>query len=115
MILTAEFELDLDRSDAIVKRMRKSWIQRKATQPFSFEAASRIFKNPRGLQAATLIEAAGLKKTKVGGAEVSDRHANYIVAGPGTTARDVLRLIELIQAKVRESSGVALERDILIW
>ncbi len=115
VIVTAEFELDADQADAIVKRMRKAWILRKAAQPYSFEAAGRIFKNPRGLQAAALIEAAGLKKTRVGGAEVSERNANYIVAGPGTTARDVLRLIELIQAKVREASGVSLERDILIW
>ncbi|MFL5340107.1 MAG: UDP-N-acetylmuramate dehydrogenase [Gemmataceae bacterium] len=115
VILTAEFELDSDSADAIVKRMRKTWITRKATQPYSFEAASRVFKNPRGLRAATLIEAAGLKKTRVGGAEVSDRNANYVVASPGATARDVLRLIDLVQAKVREASGVALERDILIW
>jgi UDP-N-acetylmuramate dehydrogenase len=115
VIVTAEFELDADRSDAIMKRMLRAWILRKAAQPYSFEAAGRVFKNPRGLHAATLIEAAGLKKTKVGGVEVSDRNANYIVAGPGATARDVLRLIDLIQAKVRETSGVTLERDILVW
>src|SRR5262249_35937298 len=52
VLLSAEFVLDTDSPDAIVKRMRKAWIQRKAAQPFSFQSAGRIFKNPRGLSAA---------------------------------------------------------------
>ena len=115
VIVTAEFELEPDAPDAILKRLQRSWIVRKNTQPYSFELAARIFRNPRGLQASALIEAAGLKKTRVGGAEVSERNANYVVAGQGASARDVLRLIELIQAKVREDSGVVLERDMLVW
>src|SRR5262245_51290214 len=78
VILSAEFDLDADAPDAIVKRLRKSWIVRKAAQPFTFQAASRIFKNPRGMQASVLLETAGLRGTRVGGAEVSDRNANYI-------------------------------------
>src|SRR2546430_11341505 len=96
VILAGEFELEPDSADAIVKRMRKAWIQRKASQPLSFQAAGRIFKNPRGRSAATLIDQTGLAKTRVGAAEVSDRNSNFIVAHPGTTARDVLRLIELV-------------------
>ena len=72
-----------DRSpDAIVKRMRKAWIQRKATQPLSFQSAGRIFKNPRGLSAAALIEQAGLAAPRVGGAEVSDRDAELLRRPP---------------------------------
>lgn len=115
VILRAEFELDSDTSDAIVKRMRKAWIFRKTHQPYSYENTGRLFKNPRGLQAATLIEAAGLAKTKVGGAELSERNANYVVVGAGASTRDVLRLIDLIKAKVRETSGVDLEQDLIIW
>lgn len=115
VILGAEFELDKDSPDNIVKRMRKAWILRKASQPFTYESTARIFENPRGLQAASLIEQAGLAKMKVGGAAVNDRNANYIVAGPGTTARDVLRLIDLIQSQVREISGIQLELEIVVW
>lgn len=115
VILAAEFELETDSADAIVKRMRKAWIHRKAIQPFSFQAAGRIFKDPRGLSASTLVEQAGLVGTRVGGAEVSERDPNYIVAEPGTTARDVLRLIDLIRTRVEEQSRVELELEISVW
>jgi UDP-N-acetylmuramate dehydrogenase len=115
VLLTAEFELEPDDPDAIVKRMRKAWIQRKASQPFSFQAAGRIFKNPRSLSAAALIEQAGLAGTRVGGAEVSERHANYIVVQTGASARDVLRLIDLIRSRVQERFHVELELEISVW
>jgi UDP-N-acetylmuramate dehydrogenase len=115
VLLTAEFELENDDPDAIVKRMRKAWIQRKASQPLSFQAAGRIFKNPRGLSAAALIEQAALAGTRVGGAEVSERHANFIVAQAGATARDVLRLIDLIRSRVQERFHVELELEISVW
>jgi len=115
VLLAAEFELETDSPDAIVKRMRKAWIQRKARQPLSFQSAGRIFKDPRGLSAAALIEQAGLAKTKVGGAEVSERDANCIVVHPGASARDVLRLMDLIRSRVRERFNVELELGITTW
>jgi UDP-N-acetylmuramate dehydrogenase len=115
VLLRAEFELEADHPDAILKHMRKAWIQRKATQPLSFQAAGRIFKNPRGFNAAALIEQAGLAKTRVGGAEVSERDANFIVAHPGAATRDVLRLIDLVRSRVQERFGVDLELEIGMW
>ncbi len=115
VLLGAEFELETDNPDVIVKRMRKAWIQRKAGQPLSFQAAARIFRNPRGRSAASLVEQAGLAKTRVGGAEVSDRNPNYFIAYPGATARDVLRLIDLIKSKVQERFGTELEVELTIW
>ncbi|HEV3256940.1 MAG TPA: UDP-N-acetylmuramate dehydrogenase [Gemmataceae bacterium] len=115
VLLAAELELDPDQPDAIVKRMRKAWIYRKASQPLSFQATGRIFKNPRGLSAAALIEQTGLAKTRVGGAEISERDANFVVAHPGATARDVLRLIDLARSRVRERFNVELELEIAIW
>jgi UDP-N-acetylmuramate dehydrogenase len=115
VLLNAVFDLDSDQPDAIIKRMRKAWIQRKAQQPFTFQAAGRIFKNPRGLNASTLVEQAGLAKTRVGGAEISERDANFIVLHPGATARDVLRLIDLARSRVQERSGVHLELEIAVW
>jgi UDP-N-acetylmuramate dehydrogenase len=115
VLLAAEFELEPDAPDAIVKRMRKAWIQRKASQPLSFQAAGRIFKDPRGLSAAGLIGQTGLAGTRVGGAEVSERNANFIVAHPGACARDVLRLIDLVRSRVREQFHVELELEIAVW
>jgi UDP-N-acetylmuramate dehydrogenase len=115
VVLAVEFELIKDRPDAIVKRLLRAWIVRKATLPFSFQAAVRMFKNPRGYVASTLIEKAGLSKIHIGAAEVSERNGNYVVANPGTTARDVLQLIEQVQKRVRDTSGVALEQELTVW
>jgi UDP-N-acetylmuramate dehydrogenase len=115
VLLSVEFALESDAADAIVKRMRKAWITRKSAQPPAFEAAGRLFKNPRGLQASVLIEQAGLARQRVGGAEVSDRDPNYILIHPGATARDVLRLMELMRARVQERFGVVMEQEIVVW
>ncbi len=115
VLLSVEFALEPDTADAIVKRMRKAWIVRKATQPLNFQSAGRIFKNPRGLSAAALIEQAGLVRTRVGGAEVSDRDANFIVVHPGATSRDVLRLIDLVRSRVQEQFNVPLEQELKVW
>ena len=115
VLLAAEFDLEADAPDAIVKRMRKAWILRKASQPLSFQAAGRVFQDPRGLSAAALIEQAGLARAKVGGAEVSERDANFFAVHPGATARDVLRLIDLVKSRVQERFGLELELEIAVW
>jgi len=74
-----------------------------------------VFKNPRGMSAGMLIEQAGLKGTRVGGVEVSQRHANFIVAEGGASSQDVLRLIDLIRSRVAERLGVELEAELEIW
>jgi UDP-N-acetylmuramate dehydrogenase len=114
-ILEGTFELQTDDPAEITKRMRKLWIMKKATQPLSFQSAGCIFKNPRGLSAGALIEQAGLKGTRIDGAEISDRHANFIVTHEGAKAGDVLRLIELARSKVAEQFGVDLELEIQVW
>jgi UDP-N-acetylmuramate dehydrogenase len=115
VLLSVEFALESDSPDAIVKRMRRAWIARKAAQPLSFQSAARLFKNPRGLSAAALIEQAGLARMKVGGAEVSDRDANYVVVHQGASSRDVLRLIDLVRSRVQERFNVALEQELKVW
>lgn len=115
LILEAEFELSEDDPDEIARRMRKLWIMKKSTQPLSFQSAGCIFKNPRGLSAGALIEQAGLKGTRIGQCEVSDRHGNFIVTYEGATSADVLRLIDLIRTKVAEKHGVDLELEIQVW
>ncbi|HZY84612.1 MAG TPA: UDP-N-acetylmuramate dehydrogenase [Gemmataceae bacterium] len=115
VILTAEFALEPDQADAIVKRMRKAWILRKGGQPLGFQSAGRVFKNPRGLSARELLDQAGLARTRVGGAEVSDRDSNYVVVHEGASSRDVLRLIDLMYSRVRERFNIDLEREMAVW
>jgi UDP-N-acetylmuramate dehydrogenase len=85
---------------------------RRATQPLAEPNCGSVFKNPPGGHAARLIEEAGGKSLSVGRARVSHKHANFIVADPGATARDVAALISLIRERVRERHGVALEREV---
>jgi UDP-N-acetylmuramate dehydrogenase len=115
VILSATLELQEDASDSILKRMRKFWIQRKSHQPLSFEACARIFREPRGMTLLQMMDQAGLKDARVGGAEVSDRDPNYLIARPGATSRDVLRLIEMIRTRVYETTGQKLQLDLDVW
>jgi UDP-N-acetylmuramate dehydrogenase len=115
VLFAAEFELETDVSATVRKRLLKAWIQHKASQPFSYQASARLFRNPPGLSAVGLIEQAGLVGTRIGGAQVNDRNANYVVADPGTQARDVHRLIELIRTRVQEQFRIELELALSIW
>jgi UDP-N-acetylmuramate dehydrogenase len=115
VILACEFELERDDPLEVTKRMQRNWIVKKAGQPLGHQSTGCIFKNPRGISAGMLIEQAGLKGARVGGAEVSDRHANFIIADPDATSRDVLALIELMKATVGERLGVELETEIEVW
>lgn len=115
LIVEAEFELIPGDADAISQILKRNWITKKSVQPLSSQSAGCVFKNPRGQRAGLLIEQAGLKGTRVGGAEISDRHANFIVTHPGAKSSDVLRLIDLIRSKISEQFGVHLESEIKIW
>lgn len=116
VILSAEFELEPADPEAVVRRMRRIWIVKKENQPYGHQSSGCIFKNPSpDLSAGTLIDQAGLKGTRVGGAEVSDRHANFIVAQPGATAADVLSLIDQIRQRVWQQFGYELELQIQVW
>ena len=115
LIVEAEFELRADNPEAIAQMLKQNWIAKKNVQPLSSQSAGCVFKNPRGQRAGQLIEQAGLKGTRVGGAEISDRHANFIVTHPGAKSSDVVRLIDLIRSKIAEQFGVHLEPEIKLW
>jgi len=89
--------------------------RQEGSQPMGHQSAGCVFKNPRGQSAGELIDNAGLKGTRIGGAVVSDRHANFIVVEPECTAQDVLRLIELVRGQVRDRMGIDLELELEIW
>lgn len=115
VILGAEFQLHVDQPGDIVKRLRKNWIYMKAQQPLSFERAARLFRDPPGRTANQLITQAGAQLNKVGGAVLSDRDANFVVVSDPVTSRDVLRLMELVQAQVSERLGEALQPSLIVW
>ncbi len=115
VILSAEFDLEDDDPEQLTKRMQKQWIVKKAAQPLSHQNVASVFKNPRGMSAGMLIDQAGLKGMNIGAVEVSQRHANFIIAHQGATSQDVLRLIDMIRSRVAERLGVELETELEIW
>jgi UDP-N-acetylmuramate dehydrogenase len=115
VILDAAFELEEEDPVELTKRMQKQWIVKKANLPMAHENTGCIFKNPRGMSAGMLIDQCGLKGERIGGAEVSQRHANFFIAHSGATTKDVLQLIDLVRNRVAERMGVELEMEIEIW
>lgn len=115
VILEAQFELEEEDPVEVTKRMQKQWIVKKANLPMAHENTGCIFKNPRGMSAGMLIDQCGLKGEHIGNVEVSQRHANFFVAKPGATAKEILQLIDLVRNRVAERMGVELETEIEIW
>ena len=99
----------------LLKTVKEVWIYKKNTQPLNTRNAGCIFKNPRGMSAGAMIDRAGLKGTKIGGATVSEKHANFITAEDGCTSSDVISLIEKIKKTVKEKFDVELELELQIW
>ncbi|MDP9172767.1 MAG: UDP-N-acetylmuramate dehydrogenase [Planctomycetota bacterium] len=114
-ILGATLELEEDDPERILRKTKEIWMYKRNTQPLNTKNAGCIFKNPRGLSAGALIDQAGLKGMQVGGAEVSAKHANFIIAHPGCTAENVMTLINLIREKVFEKNEIHLESEVQIW
>lgn len=114
-ILGATLALEEDDPDRIMKRYKEIWMFKNNSQPLNTKSAGCVFKNPRGLSAGAIIDQAGLKGMKVGGAEVSAKHANFIVAHPGATATDVKRLVQIIKEKVWEKNEITLETEVQMW
>ena len=82
-------------------------------QPINFPSAGSTFKRPAGYYAGTLIEQAGLKGKRSGGAEVSEKHAGFIVNSGNATAEDVLDLIKTVKQTVKQKNGVDLEEEVI--
>lgn len=114
-ILGAALELEEDDPDRIMKRTKEIWMFKRNSQPLNTKSCGCIFKNPRGLSAGALIDQAGLKGLRIGGAEVSAKHANFIVAHKGARAEDVHKLIKIIREKVFEKNEIHLESEVKMW
>jgi UDP-N-acetylmuramate dehydrogenase len=113
VVLTAEFRMEHDEPANCIARMNQYTEHRRRTQPTEPSVGS-MFKNPKGDYAGRLIEAAGLKGTRVGNVQVSNVHANFFVNLGGGTASDVLGLVKLVQAQVRKGFGTELELEIQV-
>lgn len=113
VILSATFRFERGEPEKILEKMNGYLARRKAKQPLSMPSAGSVFRRPEGNFAGTLIEKSGLKGERCGGAMVSGKHAGFIVNAGGATSKDVKALIEKIQKKVYEDSGVALTREVI--
>ena len=114
IVLEAEFELAKGDRDEIKAMMDDFAARRRDKQPLSYPSAGSTFKRPEGHFAGALIEQAGLKGVSVGGAQVSEKHAGFVINTGSAAASDVLRLIALVQERVYENSGVRLEPEVRI-
>lgn len=113
-IVAATFALVPADEGEIRAEMRRLLDQRAATQPIDIPSCGSVFKNPEGDYAGRLVEAAGLKGFRVGGAEISEVHANFIVNRGDARAADVLALIDEARARVRTTFGIELETEVRV-
>ena len=114
IVVEVVLETNPDNPEKIGEQIKEILLKRKAKQPLEQPSAGSVFKNPPGLYAGQLIEAAGLKGSRIGDALVSPRHANFIVNAGQATAKDVLALIALIQERVWAAHEVRLEQEIKV-
>ena len=114
VVLRATVVLKRGEPDAVRARMDELMARRKASQPLEYPSAGSTFKRPAGHFAGRLIEDCGLKGARVGGAEVSTKHAGFVINRGGATSADVLGLIEQIQNTVFSATGVTLEPEVRI-
>ncbi|MCX7780222.1 MAG: UDP-N-acetylmuramate dehydrogenase [Negativicutes bacterium] len=114
--IICEVELGLKHGDprVIARKMVDLTDRRESKQPLELPSAGSTFKRPPGYFAGTLIEQAGLKGFRVGGAQVSDKHAGFIVNAGGATAADVVKLIKEVQRRVNEKFGIMLHPEVRI-
>ena len=114
IILGAQFKLEKCERAKIKKKISEILQSRQSKHPLEFPSAGSVFKNLSGQAAGKLIEEMGMKGMAEGGAQISPKHANFIVNKGKATASDVLELIALIQARAKKEKGISLEPEIVI-
>jgi len=113
LVLSARFQLEAGHEAAeISARTSANLHSRTSTQPYQQPSCGSVFRNPEPHKAGRLIEELGLKGTRIGGAEVSTLHANFIVNSGGATAADIDALIALVQERVLQARGIALHPEV---
>lgn len=115
VIVRAVFALKPGNETEIREKIYELNQRRRASQPLELPSAGSTFKRPKEGYAAALIEQAGLKGFAVGGAQISEKHAGFVVNRGGATAADVLRLIDAVRERVLQTSGIELEPEVRLW
>ena len=115
VLLSAWLELPERPYAEIVERIKECNQKRRASQPINEKSAGCIFKNPPGYSTGKLIDELGMKGTRVGGAVVSELHANYIVNRYQATASDIFKLMDLMRERVLGAYGIELEEEVIVW
>jgi len=115
IVVEVVMDLHMELHEVIAQHMHHHLERRRSTQPLQLPNAGSVFKNPPGDFAGRLIEQAGLKGLTEGGAQVSEKHANFIVNLGSATARDVLVLLDRVRTLVQDRFGVRLEPEVKIW
>ena len=113
-IVRAAFGLQRGEKAAIQSEMDRILNQRRQKQPLEYPSAGSTFKRPEGYFAAALIEQCGLKGARIGGAQVSEKHAGFVINAGGATCADILALIRRIRETVKAETGVTLEPEVKI-
>jgi UDP-N-acetylmuramate dehydrogenase len=111
-VIGVELSLERGSPERVRETMNRFMDMRKKTQPIWERTAGCVFKNPPGDSAGRIIDSLGLKGTAVGGAKVSELHANFIVNSGGASAADLVALIELVRERVAERTGIRLELEV---
>ncbi len=115
IVTSAQFEMPQGNRENLFARMREVLHQRRTKQPLTFPSAGSVFKRPPNDFASRLIEEAGLKGQRVGDAEVSIKHAGFIINRGHATAEDIRSLMHIIRETVREKFGITLELEQCLW
>ena len=113
-ILKAVLKMKRSTKNILLSRIKKINEWRRRVQPLNYPSAGSVFKNPSGQSAGQLVEQVGLKGYSVGNAQVSEKHANFIVNRGGATAQDILALMDIMQNKVYQVTGIRLQPEICI-
>lgn len=112
IVMSVAFDLEEDDPEVVRSRMESYRKHRSETQPGAVQNAGSVFRNPPGDHAGRLVEATGLKGFRIGGAKVSELHANFFIAGEGSTAQDVFDLVHEVQRRVEAQHGIRLTPEI---
>lgn len=112
IVCRTEIELGRDAADAVKARCDELMAKRKESQPLEYPSAGSTFKRPEGYFAGKLISDAGLKGLRIGGAEVSEKHAGFIINRDGAVSQDIYRLIQDVRARVLDVYGVELQPEV---
>lgn len=115
VVTEVTLQLTADSADTIQERMRTRLAEKKAGQPLHGKSAGCVFRNPESASAGQLLDRVGLKGYTIGGATVSERHANFFLNTGAASAMDMLRLIEYAREMVLRESGIELTREVQVW